>query len=157
MIALLKWILARWALFKLLLKSFGALAWLLPLALLLKALGWPVLLVLGAVAIPLFIVLMIFGLPLLLVAAAGGVMLMIAFWVVSTGILLIKIAVPILLVVWLIRWLRRSNGRWGNDGAPAKGQGNGPPGGSDSGASVPEPPTAGSAGSDIPASGFAGP
>lgn len=122
MVALLKWILARVALFKLLLKSFGALAWLLPIALLLKALGWPVLLVLGVLAIPLVIVLAVVGLPLLLVAVAAGVMLMIAFWVVSTGILLIKIAVPILLVLWVVRWLRGSNkGRGGAAPKPASG------------------------------------
>lgn len=122
MVALLKWILARVALFKLLLKSFGALAWLLPIALLLKALGWPVLLVLGVLAIPLVIVLAVVGLPLLLVAVAAGVMLMIAFWVVSTGILLIKIAVPILLVLWVVRWLRGSKkGRGGAAPKPSSG------------------------------------
>jgi hypothetical protein len=155
MIALLKWMLARWALFKLLLKSFGALAWLLPIAMLLKALGWPILLVLGVLAVPLFIVLMIVGLPLLLVAAAAGVMLMIALWVVSTGLLLIKIAVPILLVVWLIRWIRGFNRGRGNGGTPARPGGSGPADGSGVGAKVPKPPTAGSAASDMPESGFA--
>jgi hypothetical protein len=120
MIALLKWVLARVALFKLLLKSFGALAWLLPIALLLKALGWPALLMLAVLAIPLVIVLAIIGLPILLVAAAAGVMLMITFWVVSTGLLLIKIAVPILLVLWVLRWLRGSNRKRGSGGSPAK-------------------------------------
>jgi hypothetical protein len=120
MIALLKWVLARFALFKLLLKSFGALAWLLPIAMLLKALGWPVLIVLGVLAVPLVIVLMIVGLPLLLVAAAAGIMLMIALWVVSTGLLIIKIAVPILLVVWLIRWLSGGSRDRGHGGAPVK-------------------------------------
>ena len=128
MIALLKWLLARWALFKLLLKSFGALAWLLPLAMLLKALGWPVLVVLGILAVPLLIVLMIVGLPLLLVAAAAGIMLMIAFWVVSTGMLLIKIAVPILLIVWVVRWIRRSNRGRGDGTVHKPSQGSGPAG-----------------------------
>ena len=140
MIALLKWILARWALFKLLLKSFGALAWLLPLAMLLKALGWPVLLVLGVLAVPLFIVLMIIGLPLLLIAAAAGIMLMIAFWVVSTGLLLIKIAIPILLVVWLIRWFAGSSRGRGNGGRPAKPGGSGSTGGGGDAGTVMDPP-----------------
>ena len=146
MIALVKWLLARVALFKLLLKTFGALAWLLPIALLLKALGWPVLLVLGILAVPLIIVLMVVGLPLLLVAAAAGVMLMIVFWVVSTGMLLIKIAVPILLVVWLIRWLRGSGKGRGHGGTRAK-----PNGGM---AQTSEPPVAESAG-EMPESGLA--
>lgn len=128
MIALLKWVLARWALFKLLLKSFGALAWLLPLAMLLKALGWPVLLVLGILAVPLLIVLAIVGLPLLLAAGAAGLMLMIAFWVISTGMLLIKIAVPILLIVWVVRWIRRSGRGRGDGGARPPSQGSGPAG-----------------------------
>ncbi|HSJ65176.1 MAG TPA: hypothetical protein VK922_14895 [Gemmatimonadaceae bacterium] len=146
MIALVKWILARVALFKLLLKSFGALAWLLPIALLLKALGWPVLLVLGILAVPLIIVLMVVGLPMLLVAAAAGLMMMIVFWVVSTGILLIKIAVPILLVVWLIRWMRGSGKGRGHGGTRGK-----PNGGA---AQAPEPPVTGSGG-EMPESGMA--
>lgn len=150
MLALLKWVLARFALFKLLLKSFGALAWLLPLAMLLKALGWPVLVVLAVLAVPLFIVLMIVGLPILLVAAAVGIMLMIAFWVVSTGILLIKIAIPILLVIWLIKMFGGFNRGRGNGGtSPKPYSGSGPGGeGSGVGSKVPEPPTAGTAGSD---------
>jgi hypothetical protein len=147
MIALLKWVLARVALFKLLLKSFGALAWLLPIALLLKALGWPALLMLAVLAIPLVIVLAIIGLPILLVAAAAGVMLMITFWVVSTGLLLIKIAVPILLVLWVLRWLRGSNRKRGSGGSQAKpAGGNGP---------VSDGPAATSEAGDMPESGLA--
>jgi hypothetical protein len=155
MIALLKWMLARVALFKLLLKSFGALAWLLPIALLLKALGWPVLLMLAVLAVPLVIVLMIIGLPLLLVAGAAGVMLMIAFWVASTGLLLIKIAVPVLLVLWLLRWLRGSNKGRGGGTSPAKGTGgSGSPGSQGGAPTTPEPPPA-AAGGEMPESGLA--
>jgi hypothetical protein len=127
MFALLKWLLARVALFKLLLKSFGALAWLLPLAMLLKALGWPVLVVLAVLAVPLFMVLMIVGLPIVLIAVAVGIMLMIAFWVVSTGILLIKIAIPILLVIWLIKMFGGFSGGRGHGGTSAKPYGEGGP------------------------------
>ena len=155
MIALLKWILARWALFKLLLKSFGALAWLLPIAMLLKALGWPVLVVLAILAVPLLIVLAVIGLPLLLMAGAAGIMLAIAFWVVTTGLLLIKIAVPILLLVWIFRLFRRMNRGRGNGGATARREGGGPDAGGGVGANVPEPPTAGTGASEMPESGFA--
>jgi hypothetical protein len=154
MIALLKWILARVALFKLLLKSFGALAWLLPIALLLKALGWPVLLVLAVLAIPLGIVLMVIGLPLLLVAASAGVMLMIVFWVVSTGLLLIKIAVPILLVLWLLRWMRGFNKGRGSGGTPAPPKSGGEPANGGVAGTSPEPPAARPAG-EMPESGLA--
>jgi uncharacterized membrane protein YgcG len=153
-IAFLKWLLARWALFKLLLKSFGALAWLLPIALLLKALGWPVLLVLTLLAIPLLIVLAVIGLPLLLIAAAAGIMLAIAFWVITTGILLIKLAVPILLLVWMIRMFRRWNRGRGNGGSTAKREGGGPDAGGGVGAKVPEPPSSGVGANDMPGSGF---
>ncbi len=64
---LLKSLLAKWAILKLVLKAFGSLGWLLPLALLLKAIGLPFLIVLALLALPLILVLAIIGLPLLLV------------------------------------------------------------------------------------------
>ena len=47
---LLKSLLAQWAIVKLVLKAFGSLGWLLPLAFVLKALGLPLLLLLAALA-----------------------------------------------------------------------------------------------------------
>ncbi len=49
---LLKSLLAKWAILKLVLKAFGSLGWLLPIAFVLKALGLPFLLLLAVIALP---------------------------------------------------------------------------------------------------------
>ena len=107
--ALLKSLLAKWAIVRLLLKSLGSLAWLLPLAFILKAFGLPLLIVLGVLALPLLLVLLVLGLPLLLVVAAGGFLLTITMWLVGMGLMVLKIALPIILVLWCIRWLMSRN------------------------------------------------
>ncbi len=108
--ALVKSLLLKWSLFKILLKSLGSLAWLIPVAFLLKALGLPILLMLAILGLPLIILLVVLGLPFLLVAILGGGLLMITFWIVSIGLVALKIALPIIIVFWVIRWLTRSNG-----------------------------------------------
>ncbi len=108
--ALLKSLLLKWSLFKLLLKSLGSLAWLIPVAFVLKAIGLPVLIVLGILALPLIIILMVIGLPLLFIVIVGGGLLMVTFWIVSLGLMALKIALPIILIFWVIRWLFRRNG-----------------------------------------------
>ena len=92
--ALLKSLLAQWAILKLLLKSVGSLTWLLPLAFLLKAVGLPLLLLLAMLAIPLVIVLVIIGLPIILVVVVGGALMTFTLWVVSMGLLALKVAIP---------------------------------------------------------------
>ena len=116
--AFLKAILVKWALIKSLLKILGSLGWLLPLAFILKAVGLPILILLAVLAIPLFIVLAVIGLPLILVVVVGGALLTFTMWIVSMGLLALKVALPIILVVWIIRWLMRPR----DDGAtPAPG------------------------------------
>jgi hypothetical protein len=105
--AFLKAILVKWALIKSLLKILGSLGWLLPLAFILKAVGLPILILLAVLAIPLFIVLAVIGLPLILVVVVGGALLTFTMWIVSMGLLALKVALPIILVVWIIRWLMR--------------------------------------------------
>ena len=117
--ALLKSLLAQWAILKLLLKSVGSLTWLLPLAFLLKAVGLPLLLLLAMLAIPLVIVLVIIGLPIILVVVVGGALMTFTLWVVSMGLLALKVAIPVLLVFWLVRWLMRSNGGATDTSKPA--------------------------------------
>jgi hypothetical protein len=104
---LLKSLLTKWALFKLLLKSLGSLAWLLPLAFILKAIGLPVLVMLAVLALPLLMLLFVIGLPIILVVVVGGGLLTFTMWMLSIGLFALKIALPIILVVWFIRWLRR--------------------------------------------------
>jgi hypothetical protein len=115
---LIKALLAKWALFKILLKTLGSLAWLFPVALLLKTLGLPMLLLLLVLALPIFIVLALFGLPFILVLVVGGVLLAGFVALLTFGFTLLKILVPIILVVWVIRWLL-GNGKKSNGADPA--------------------------------------
>jgi hypothetical protein len=103
-------LLAKWALFKLLLKTLGSMAWLIPVAFILKLIGLPVLIVLAILAAPIFIILAIIGFPIMLVIIAGIVLLVGFFFLLSMGLLLLKIAIPVILIYWLFKWLFR-NGR----------------------------------------------
>jgi hypothetical protein len=101
-------LLAKWALFKLLLKTLGSMAWLLPVAFILKLIGLPVLIVLAILAAPVFIILAIIGLPIMFVIVAGVILLVGFFFLLSMGLLVLKIAIPIILIYWLIRWFFRN-------------------------------------------------
>ena len=96
-------LLAKWALFKLLLKTLGSMAWLLPVAFILKLIGLPVLIVLAILAAPVFIILAIIGLPIMFVVVVGIVLLVGFFFMLWMGLLVLKIAIPIILIYWLIR------------------------------------------------------
>ncbi len=97
-------LLTKWALLKLLLKTFGSLGWLIPIAFILKFVGLPVLAVLALLALPVFIILAIVGLPIMIVVVVGILLLVGFFAMLSIGLLVLKIAIPVLLVYWLIRW-----------------------------------------------------
>ena len=101
-------LLAKWALFKLLLKTLGSMAWLLPVAFILKLIGLPVLIVLAILAAPVFIILAIIGLPIMFVIVAGVLLLVGFFFLLSMGLLVLKIAIPVILIYWVIRWLFRN-------------------------------------------------
>ena len=108
MTALLKLLLLRWFATK----SLGGVVALLavvalPLAGVLKVVGLPILAVLGVVALPIALVLAVIGLPLLLVAGAVGMIVAVLGAVLSLGLLAIKIVVPIVLIVWFVRWIFR--------------------------------------------------
>ena len=112
------WTIVKAWLLKLILKrSFGGFlaalfALFLPIAAILKVVGIPLLLVLLIVGAPLLFVLAIIGLPILLVVGAGMAILAVISAVLSIGFALLKVALPILLVVWLIRWfLAGRNGK----------------------------------------------
>ena len=104
------WTLVKAWLLKLVLqRSLGAvlaalLVILLPIAGILKVVGIPLLLVLLIVGAPLLLLLAIIGLPFLLVLGAGMVIIGVISAVLAMGFALLKIALPILLVVWLLRW-----------------------------------------------------
>jgi hypothetical protein len=101
-------LLTKWALLKLLLKTLGSLGWLIPVAFILKFIGLPVLAVLALLALPVFIILAIVGLPIMFVFVAGILLLVGFFALLSIGVAVLKIAIPILLVYWLLRWWFRN-------------------------------------------------
>ena len=113
------WSAIRWLVFQLAairwLFKLGGLAFLIPIVLLLKAIGLPVLAVLSIVAIPLLILLFLFGLPIFLVFLAGGAIMGILSLVVTIGIAALKIGIFVVLPIWLtwklFSWMfRRGNG-----------------------------------------------
>jgi hypothetical protein len=79
---------------------------LVPVAGVLKVIGLPVLIVLGVVGAPIFLLLAAIGLPVLVVVGFGGVLLALVGGLLALGILALKIALPIILIVWLVRWWR---------------------------------------------------
>lgn len=87
---------------------FGLLMLLLvPVAGVLKFIGVPLLIVLALLGAPVFLLLGAIGLPILFVVGIGGALLLMLGTILALGVIAIKIALPIILVVWFIRWLRR--------------------------------------------------
>jgi hypothetical protein len=87
---------------------------LVPVAGVLKVIGLPLLLVLGVIGAPLFVLLAAIGLPVLLVVGIGAVLLAFLGVLLAVGVLAIKIVVPIVLVVWVVRWMRGKNRKSGS-------------------------------------------
>jgi len=118
------WSAIRWLVFQLAairwIFKLGGLAFLIPIVLLLKAIGLPVLAVLSIVAIPLLILLFLFGLPIFLVLMAGGAIMGLLSLVVTIGVAALKFGIFVVLPIWLtwklFSWIfRRGNG--GRDSA----------------------------------------
>jgi hypothetical protein len=108
---------ARW-LFKL-----SGLALLIPIAMLLKTIGLPLLGVLSVLAFPILILLFLFGLPIFLVLLVGGLFMGMLGMVLTLGLAAIKIGLFIVLPAWLVWTLfskvfRRGGG---TNGGPPKG------------------------------------
>jgi hypothetical protein len=78
-----------------------------PLAGVLKIVGIPVLIVLGVVGAPLFLLLAAIGLPVMIALGVGAVLMLAVGALLTLSIFAIKIILPIVLLVWFIRWLRR--------------------------------------------------
>ncbi len=95
----------KWTVAKVLFRSFGWLALLIPVALMLKGIGLPLLLILGGLAMPVLIMLAIVGLPIIAVLVVGGVIMSVLGVVVTVGLTLAKIVIPILLLVWFVNFL----------------------------------------------------
>ena len=97
----IRWLVLRIAAIRWLFK-LGGLAFLLPLALLLKTIGLPLLAVLGVLAIPVLIILFLFGLPIFLVFIFGSMLMGLIGMVLTIGIAALKIGVFIVLPIWLL-------------------------------------------------------
>ena len=113
--ALIQSLVTKWALFKVLLKTLGSLAWLIPVAFVLKFVGLPVLAVLAILALPVFIILALVGLPIMFAFVAGVLLLVGFFALLSFGIAILKIAIPIAIIYFLFKWW--TNGKKGSDPA----------------------------------------
>lgn len=90
---------------------------LVPVAGVLKLVGLPLLIVLGVVGAPVFLLLAVIGLPILLVLGIGGVLLFLLGILLTLGVMAIKIVLPIVLVVWLVRCLFGKKRRSGSEDA----------------------------------------
>jgi hypothetical protein len=114
---------ARLAMIRWLLKVLGGLGVLLPIAFLLKVIGLPILAVLAVLAAPVLFVLFLFGLPIFLVLLVGGAIMGVVFSVLTAGLVVLKIAIVIVLPIWLLckltKWLWRDRGT--NGAAPDAG------------------------------------
>jgi hypothetical protein len=80
---------------------------LVPIAGVLKLVGLPILIVLGIVGAPVFLLLAAIGLPVLLVVGFGAVLLLFVGILLTLGLIALKIALPIILIVWLVKWWRK--------------------------------------------------
>jgi hypothetical protein len=81
---------------------------LVPLAGILKVIGLPLLFVLGLVGAPLMLLLGAIGLPLLVVFGIGAVLMAVVAGLLMLGVLAIKFVLPIVLLVWFVRWVWRA-------------------------------------------------
>lgn len=75
-----------------------------PLAAVLKFIGLPILLVLGVVGAPVFLLLGALGLPVALIIGVGGSIVIVVGLLLVVGFAVLKIALPVILVVMLVRW-----------------------------------------------------
>ena len=104
---ILKTLLVQGILAKTLLRSFGWLAWLLPVGAILKVIGLPLLSVLGVLALPVLVLLFVIGLPIFLVFIIGGLLMSLVGVLITVGAALLKIIIPVALVVLVVQWVMR--------------------------------------------------
>jgi len=125
MLSLLRWLVLRLAAVRWIFKTIGGLAVIVPLALLLKVIGLPLLGVAGVLALPVLFLLFIFGLPIFLVLLAGGAAIGLLFAVLSVGFVALKIGLLVVLPVFLIyklaSWIFGRGNRHGGNNAPSDG------------------------------------
>ena len=120
----IRWLVLRIAAIRWLFK-LGGLAFLLPLALLLKTIGLPLLGILSVLALPVLILLFLFGLPIFLVFIFGGMLMGLIGMVVTIGVAALKIGLFVVLPIWLFWKIGTSAWGWtfkrkgGGDSGPS--------------------------------------
>lgn len=119
MLAFITGLVMRLAALRWLLKLSG-LALLLPIAAILKVVGIPLLLILMIVGMPVLILLFLFGLPIFAVLFFGGIVIALFGVVLTIGLAALKIALFVVLPVWLMWKLASMVFGWGrgDDHAP---------------------------------------
>ncbi len=109
----IRWLVLRVAAIRWLFK-LGWLGALIPVALLLKSIGLPLLGILAVVAIPVLILLFLFGLPIFLVLIAASAFMGLLGFALMIGVAALKFALFVVLPVWLIWKLCATIWRWGS-------------------------------------------
>jgi hypothetical protein len=122
----IQWLVVRIAAIRWLFK-LGWLGALIPIVMLLKAIGLPVMIVLAIVAIPALFLLLLFGLPIFLVLIFGGLLIGFLGFVLTIGVAALKFAIFVVLPIWLIWkissglfcWVFKRGGGNGSSDGPA--------------------------------------
>jgi len=122
--SLIKWLVMKLAVVRWLFKILGGFGFLIPLALLLKTIGWPVLMIVGILALPVLFLLFVFGLPIFLVFIVGSMIMSFVAALLSMGLVVLKFAIVVGLPLWLawtlFSWMfRGKKKRNGADPGPA--------------------------------------
>lgn len=107
----IQWLVVRIAAVRWFLK-LGWLGALIPIALLLKTIGLPLLAVLAVVGLPILALLFLFGLPIFLVLIVGAMLVGFLGMVLSIGVVVIKIALFVVLPIWLFWKLGKTAFGW---------------------------------------------
>ena len=117
--AMLRYVITQIALFRWIFGSLGSLGILIPILMVLKAIGLPVLMVLAVIALPVLLVLLVIGLPIFLVLICGGILLAIAWAFLTVGAVILKplifIALPMMVMGYFLWWLFSGRKRGGGE------------------------------------------
>ncbi len=110
--------------------KLGWLAFIVPIAMLLKLIGLPIIGVLSLIAVPVLVLLVLFGLPIFLVLVISGVLMTVLSFVLTIGVAAIKIGLFVVLPIWLLWMLIGKIWSWrdcGGDGRKPGDHPNAPP------------------------------
>ena len=117
--AMLKYVITQIALFRWIFGSLGSLGILIPILMVLKAIGWPVMVVLAVIALPVLLVLLVIGLPIFLVLICGAILLAIAWAFLTVGAVVLKpllfVVLPMMVMGYALWWLFSGRKRGGGE------------------------------------------